>query len=343
MPLRLLYGPGEPNSAWDWLLRWSISKVWAPYSKQKAICDSKLQTVKTVQIQPKRNDSRVRSATVRNDPNLANAETEKLKQKGRRLSDQSVKSEHPRTENNKVKHAMKKNAKLTDEISDQAETDVEKPKGYLRKLLKNPSPNLSKKTSNTPIDRPMEDLAEAGECNDVKSSLESPETSPTNQLTTHLGPEKHPKLYSDNSQDIPPVDKDFKDDHMSSENYKARRRYSLPPEYVDHDETPERMTRVPSYMARTASSKAKVKVHVSQRIGQEAVDKNGLTRRHSLPSSTNGKPSLSPRVQRLVQANGREGIKIDRSLSSSRDNTGNSPAFFFFPICWQLISVFSYL
>ncbi|KAL0431704.1 UNVERIFIED_CONTAM: hypothetical protein Sradi_0796400 [Sesamum radiatum] len=44
-------------------------------------------------------------------------------------------------------------------------------------------------------------------------------------------------------------------------------------------------------------------------------------RRHSLPASTNGKlSSLSPRIQKPVQANGKGGGKTNRSMSSSRDD-----------------------
>ncbi|KAL7132895.1 hypothetical protein ABFS83_12G105700 [Erythranthe nasuta] len=214
MPLRLQYGPSEPNSAWEWLLRWSISKVWAPpYSGQK-------ETVQTEQIRP-------------------NAEIEKLEHKERKLSHQSAKSALE-TGNNKVRHGVKKiPKKSSEEISNQAEFDF---------------------------------------------------------------------LPSD------------KDCQVSVENYKSSRRTSLPYEHEDCDVMLESGTRVPSYMARTASSKAKVRVNVSPRFGQDAVDKKGLTRRFSLPTSANGKSSLSPRVRVLVQGNGGEGLDIDRSLSSSRDN-----------------------
>ncbi|KAK4429963.1 protein IQ-DOMAIN 31 [Sesamum alatum] len=317
-PLRLQYSPGEPNSAWDWLLRWSISQVWAPYSKQRETCDSELQIVETEQNKPKRSNRKVRSATVRNDPNHAHADTEKLKQKGRKLSSQSVKSgqEHQQSASDKVKHGLKKIQKPTGEISNAVEIDDKKPKRFQEKLSKSPAPKFSEQTSDTPTDKPMENLTEASEQNDVESTLELPgANSPVN-----LDSEGHPKLVSDKSQDICQGDMDFKDEHISSENYKSSRRTSLPAKNDDQDVAPESGTRVPSYMATTASSKAKVKVQGSPRFAQDIVDKNGLARRHSLPSSTSGKLSSSPRV-RLVQANGREGNKIDRSLSSSRDVT----------------------
>ncbi|XP_011086381.1 protein IQ-DOMAIN 31 isoform X1 [Sesamum indicum] len=317
-PLCLQYRPGEPNSAWDWLLRWSISQVWAPYPKQKETCESELQIVETEQNKPKGNNRKVRSATVGTDLNHAHTDTEKLKQKGRKLSSQSVKSgqEHQQSANNKVKHGLKKIQKPTGEISNEAEIDDKKPKRFQVKLSKSPAPKFSEQTSNTPTEKPVENLAEASEENDVKSSLELPgANSPVN-----LDSEELPKPISDKSQDTCQGDTDFKDECVSSENYKSGRRTSLSSKNDDQDVAPENGLKVPSYMATTASSKAKVKLQGSPRFAQDIVDKNGLARRHSLPSSTSGKLSSSPRV-RLVQANGREGNKIDRALSSSRDVT----------------------
>ncbi|KAL0421157.1 UNVERIFIED_CONTAM: protein IQ-DOMAIN 31 [Sesamum latifolium] len=175
-PLRLQYSPGEPNSAWDWLLRWSISQVWVPYSKQRETCDSELQIVETEQNKPKRNNRKVRSATVGNDSNQAHADTEKLKQKVWKLSSQSVKSgqEPQQSANDKVKHGLKKIQKPTGEISNEAEIDDKKPKRFQGKLSKSPAPKFSEQTSNTPTNKPMENLAEASEQNDVESSLELP-------------------------------------------------------------------------------------------------------------------------------------------------------------------------
>ncbi|CAL5326447.1 unnamed protein product [Camellia sinensis] len=75
-----------------------------------------------------------------------------------------------------------------------------------------------------------------------------------------------------------------------------------------------------SYMAATESAKAKLRAQGSPRLGQDGAE-NGLARRQSLPSSTNGKViSLSPRVQRPAgQANGTGGSRSDRSLLSSRE------------------------
>lgn len=308
MPLHLQCGPGDSNSAWSWLHRWSASQVWVPNFKQKEISQSKIQTVEREHIKPKRNGRRVPSTIVRNDPNHANAETEKLKLIDRKFSSQALKSalEHPQFGNSNVKHGLKKNQKPIGDVSNE-DISLKKPKRHQRKLLKSPSPKFSERESNTPIGKSKEDLVEPG-TNSVAS-----------QLSRHLSPEEHQNLFCNKNQVILPVEKDFKDDEISSDDYKSSQTASLPAKLDDQDVTPGSVTRAPSYMATTASSKAKVKSQGSPRFVQDAIKENGLTRRYSLPSSMNGKLISSPRVHRLVQSNGKEGIKIDRSLSSSRE------------------------
>lgn len=313
MPLCLQYAPGDSNSAWSWLHRWSTSQVWVPNFKQKETGHSKLQTVERVHIKPKHSGRKVPSTTVRNDPNHANAETEKLKLIGRKFSSQSLKSaqEHSQYGNSNVKHGLKKNQKPIGDISNE-DIDVKKPKRHQRKVLKSPAPKFTERESNTPTGKSMEDLVEPG-TNSVAS-----------QLSSHLSPEEHQNIFYNINQDILPIKMDFKDDQISSDDYKSSQTTSLPAKHDDQDATPGSVTRAPSYMATTASSQAKVKSQVSPRFGQDAIKENGLTRRYSLPSSMNGKLISSPRVHRLVQSNGKEGIKIDRSLSSSREIAGKS-------------------
>ncbi|XVE63803.1 hypothetical protein DITRI_Ditri07aG0049600 [Diplodiscus trichospermus] len=81
------------------------------------------------------------------------------------------------------------------------------------------------------------------------------------------------------------------------------------------------MPKVPSYMAPTEGAKARLRGQGSLRFTHEAVEKNGLNRRYSLPSSTNSSNlgSLSPRAQRLVQVAAKGAIRSDKSLQSSKD------------------------
>lgn len=86
---------------------------------------------------------------------------------------------------------------------------------------------------------------------------------------------------------------------------------------------------VPSYMATTVSAKARLRGQNSLRVvtTPDSADKNGLLRRHSLPSgSVNGKlKSISPRTQKPVSSGSAKGvIKGERSLNLSRDGSGMS-------------------
>lgn len=95
---------------------------------------------------------------------------------------------------------------------------------------------------------------------------------------------------------------------------------------------------VPSYMATTASAKARLRGQNSPRVvtTPDSADKNGLMRRHSLPSgSVNGKlKSISPRTQKPVSSGGAKGvIKGERSLNLSRDGSGT-------PYKFHLLNIF---
>ncbi|KAE9615527.1 hypothetical protein Lal_00018469 [Lupinus albus] len=102
-----------------------------------------------------------------------------------------------------------------------------------------------------------------------------------------------------------------------------QRRASLPANFNDQDNELHNTPRLPSYMAPTESAKARLRGQGSPRLASDLIDKNGITRRHSLSSSMNGKPdSFSPIAERLVAMSGRGVIRSDRSLSSSRDGNG---------------------
>ncbi|KAJ3701879.1 hypothetical protein LUZ61_005584 [Rhynchospora tenuis] len=86
---------------------------------------------------------------------------------------------------------------------------------------------------------------------------------------------------------------------------------------------------VPSYMAATESAKARLRGQSSPRVitTPDSADKNGVMRRHSLPSgSANGKlKSISPRTQKPLHSASAKGvIKGERSLNLSRDGSVKS-------------------
>ncbi|KAG7640319.1 hypothetical protein ISN44_As02g001760 [Arabidopsis suecica] len=112
--------------------------------------------------------------------------------------------------------------------------------------------------------------------------------------------------------------------NVASENTKpSDRRASLPAKIENHhqdDGLTQSGRKIPSYMAPTASAKARIRGQGSPRIAQEKPEKNGTTRRHSLPPAANGKLStMSPRAHRLLIASAKGSMNSDRSFSSSKD------------------------
>ncbi|XP_058777265.1 protein IQ-DOMAIN 29-like [Vicia villosa] len=101
-----------------------------------------------------------------------------------------------------------------------------------------------------------------------------------------------------------------------------QRRASLPANFNDQENELHNTPRLPSYMAPTESAKARLRGQGSPRFATDFLDKNSLTRRHSLSSSFNSKSgSFSPRAEKLVSLSNRGVPRTDKSLSSSRDGT----------------------
>ncbi|WJX62464.1 Protein of unknown function (DUF4005) [Trifolium repens] len=112
-------------------------------------------------------------------------------------------------------------------------------------------------------------------------------------------------------------------DKIISNNY--QRRASLPANFNDQENELHNTPRLPSYMAPTESAKARLRGQGSPRFATDILDKNSLTRRHSLSSSINSKSgSFSPRAEKLLTLSGRGVARTDKSLSSSRDKSLSS-------------------
>ena len=111
-----------------------------------------------------------------------------------------------------------------------------------------------------------------------------------------------------------------KEEPLSTESLKSSKRrssFSTKTEYPENGS--KNSPAVPSYMAATQSAKAKLRGQNSPRLSSDSAEKNGFTRRHSLPSSNGKLNSHSPRTQRPTHAGGKEGVKADKSMLSSRD------------------------
>ncbi|KAG9155528.1 hypothetical protein Leryth_009950 [Lithospermum erythrorhizon] len=279
MPLHLPYDPEDPNSAWNWLLRWTMSHIWGTLLQRGMFMESKS---KVESQSPVSKLSRPRKRPVNVDKASAPSASESGK----------VKRNSRPNEIDKTEYNTKKVSNSTSAMRHQAEVDTDKRRSRHRK-------------SNSPLPETAE--------NRPKNS--------SNKATNGLqGVAPDPVSQENRMMQAVGEDQDSKEHLLDKENHKiSKRRASLPAKH-DDQETLQHGTKVPSYMAATKSAKAKVRGQASPMFGQEEVEKNGPARRYSLPSSINAKPTSSPRVQRLVQSSGKGGIRIDRSLSSSRDS-----------------------
>lgn len=320
MPLCLEYGPGEPNSMWEWLSRWTMSDFWKPLSQSKGLEQESLKehdSFQKVGIEETRAKRRLRK------PSNANVETgsngsilsNRPKRTQRRSLGQRVDSKeaHPQRESEKVGHRLRK-------VSNQSGVDNGKLKHNLKKSSGLVVPSVSESHNSDTIDKTKETVAEQI---DLEKDMKLPasdvlvDRSHENSTVGLQLPETNGKV-----ECIQGVEEcSSKDGDICNESQKTGHRRTSLPANVDHQENGmHNKTRVPSYMAPTESARAKLRGQGSPRFAPDVADDNGTARRHSLPSSTSGKvnsPSL--RAERLVQSNGKGAVKIDKSLTSSRD------------------------
>ncbi|KAL5826476.1 hypothetical protein ACOSQ3_018327 [Xanthoceras sorbifolium] len=323
VPLRLSYDIGEPNSAWQWLERWTKSRFWEPHSPSKKKINSKSQTkrggsqtMETEQSTPKRNVRKSSTASVENTSSRSTSESEKTKRNPRKVSTRPMDSVHEQPQNNieKVKRNLRKISNSNNEVSERLEVDNEKPKRILKKASSSAAPDVSVQGTSESAEKTMDAL---GSASTVDTSLNQPGVDdPVDELLDPPASGLEAMESSDKIESVQGTNKELNSDNQKN----SQRRASLPAKIDPQENGLHSTPRVPSYMAPTESAKAKLRAQGSPRFAQDAIEKNGTTRRHSLPSSSNGKlTSQSPRVPRLVQAAGKGVAKTDRSLTSSRD------------------------
>ena len=240
----------------------------------------------------------------------------------------------------KLPRSLKKVSVSAEEASDKSEAVTGKFPHSLKKVSSSPAPdvseqcmdNSSEKTSDPTVavfeqlvvEPPPKPLV-AGEPVDVCH-----DDHPSVELVSSEGEEK---VMNDDKMN---EELGSKED-QTKENQKTRRR-SFPGKQECPENVSQNTPTLPSYMAATQSAKAKLRAQGgSPRVGQDGAE-NGFVRRHSLPSSLNGKSSsLSPRVQRPVaQTNGKGGSRSDKSLLSSKDGNGKTHESFVIYYCYLM-------
>lgn len=359
------YVQGEPNSAWNWLERWTRSLFWKPFTQpKKTVVDYKSQqrnggyAMETESVKSKR--TLRRNATTNSDTfGPTSITTKRNFKKVTSLPVETV-QEHPQGELEKVKRNLRKiSNSVSQPSSDQAEIEADKPRNSVRrlsasaakvpedeaaisaeKIKKNnvaavttsdakpevefyskpapvpkhkepylyPSPNtdlhIKTKKSCSEIELKMDVVPKHGEVdmplNTDNDYLEAKLQSPLNEN----GFVKGKSQVSLNSE------KTSNEEEVCQENQKTNKRrvsLSVKPEYKE--DGLQKAPNLPSYMAATKSAKAKLS---PRRLSSDGAEKYCSTRRHSLPSATNGKLS-SAQTQRPVAVNGRV-LKSDKSL-----------------------------
>ncbi|KAK4752916.1 hypothetical protein SAY87_021714 [Trapa incisa] len=303
MPLHLIYDVTEPSSASMWLERWSASIFWRPRPQPKKL------------VKPQRKHHTVEGGLWK---------LEKPKRNLRKVPNTSVDplQDSPQNEIEKVKRSLRKvhNPILT------VRSEVEDAKWH--EIMEKPSIINSRDTfehrKNSNGENRKKDAALTSP--DLINAESTPEPIKMNgevdsSLCVESAHKKKPSVENNSVKEETTFSpngtyegSDHKDD-LNNVNPKPSRRASLTAkqEVAESGLQSSPSSNLPSYMAATESAKAKLRIQGSPRTDQDGSEKSNLTRRHSSPSSTNGKANLpSPMTQKGNLSGGNMGIKSNR-------------------------------
>lgn len=229
----------------------------------------------------------------------------------------------------KTKRNLKKANNYPEEgIPEQAQSELERVKRNLRKISTikdgNEQPEIGSQKSDLGLKKAAVGLSEnpsQGVVDSMEKTNKDTAVTPPMKLDTEnasgptvadeqidMLPDDKPSNETQLLQEIDNAENNIvmseevslKEEQLCHETQKTskRRSFSAKSEYPENG-LPN-IPVLPSYMAATESAKAKLRGQISPRLVSDSVDKSGITRRHSLPSTTNGKMS-SPRTKRPVQ------------------------------------------
>ncbi|XP_010523449.1 PREDICTED: protein IQ-DOMAIN 31-like [Tarenaya hassleriana] len=344
LPLKLQYNHEDPNSAKVWLERWTRLQIWSPNSRATKNLILKPLTKKSMiekkKGRPKRGIKKAMGPSTENGSSLSIAENEKKPKRNVRKASSLSKELPPRIENDKVKQSSRKTIGVGKDGSP-LEVKEEKPsRPSFKKVSNTPLSNGPEKSARKSAEK-KKDMADAeldGKAstslsevpetlekkNDIPNAVSKDSDLDKNEKSEVMENPEQDELKAAESSDKAEEVRLLCSEHgnVDSENTKeVDRRASLPAKIENQDDgLKQSASKLPSYMAPTESAKARVRGHASPRFSQERIEKNGISRRHSLPSSTDEKMStMSPRAHRLLLASGKGSMNGDRSFSSSKD------------------------
>ncbi|KAG8384722.1 hypothetical protein BUALT_Bualt04G0147800 [Buddleja alternifolia] len=339
MLLSLQYDVAEANSAWNWLERWSISRFWEPPTRPKKTVKAKpqrkqgiTQIVESEAGKSKRTIRKGPTAAIGDNNALASPEMDKPKRHPRKVTSHQTESvpDQPQNELERVKRNLRKvsasaaAAAAAAATSEKLETETEKPQpiqsveivaSELEVAISSENPA----DSDVVVDKMA--LPETPSKTIIDEAVDTPHDDHPVVETQEIGEKLESALTLDDESSC-------KEEQQSvKENQKIKKRRSLPANKQEYTEniTQNNSPSLPSYMLATVSAKAKLRAQGSSKVGEDGAE-SGYVRRHSLPAPTNGKlSSLSPRIQKPVQANGKGGTKTNKSLTTSRDDKALQP------------------
>ncbi|XP_052482862.1 protein IQ-DOMAIN 29 isoform X2 [Gossypium raimondii] len=311
LPLQLQYVPEEPNSSWQWLQRWTRSQFWEYPSKPIRSGKTKLSVQK------------LSFAKAVNGSSHSTLEYEKNKRGLRRISVNSAADsvrEHPQNELERVKRNLRKLSNSSKEVTDKSEFVNEKTKKTLKKYSSSNGPDVLEQESAEKI---RDVTATLSELSILEADLKfSSEHASLGEPIVCPAVDFPPAKNNGKIEHMPLTEElNSKDEQVGDESSNTNQRRASFPAKIDNQANGlNHMPKVPSYMAPTESAKARLRGPGSPRFIPEAVEKNGLNRPYSLPTSTTSNTgSQSPHTQRQVRVAGKGAIISDKSQSSSKD------------------------
>ncbi|CDY17427.1 BnaC09g21100D [Brassica napus] len=346
-PLKIHYGPEDSNSAKVWLERWTQLPVWSPGPLVIKSPVPKSQTKKP-SFQAVEADKGKLKRGIKKPPGGLNtgSGSSSSRSTAEKRSVRKASTLGKEVSNDKPKQSSRKSTSAIKEGSSSLEVKDEKPRISLKKAngieVKPTRKSAEKKkeivasvqkevtgdkVSSSVVDTPEEEVKDSPETVSKEVDLDKDDKSPVldtpeqGELKTE---EKNDKAEEEIQE--PDVQISSENGNAASENTKQSDRRASLPAKIENQQQDDGVThsgrKIPSYMAPTASAKARVRGgQGSPRFGgQEKHEKNGITRRHSLPPGANGKLSaMSPRAHRLLIASAKGSMNSDRSFSSSKD------------------------
>ncbi|KAH0897861.1 hypothetical protein HID58_047429 [Brassica napus] len=310
IPVHIPYDSSNPNSSSIWLENWSASCFWKPVPQPKKTMGRRVTDAETAK--PKK------SASVK-----TSFEFGKHKRSFRKVSSQSVEPpavEDPQVELEKVKRGLRKVHNPVVESSIQPQ----------------PVPHIEvEETKHETIEEPVK-VFEVNKKQEVPEQpdeveVHTPGPLETNEaldssLVNQIGEAK-------DAREEKTTKPNNKESSAGKENQKSRRKGSATnkterEESNGHHHHHQTSPSIPSYMQATKSAKAKLRLQGSPKSAeQDGNEKANVPRRHSLPSSGNGRiTSSSPRTTRLASSGDKTGNKKEKPLLSSgyKDNSGRA-------------------